>query len=118
MSGLFAGTPFERPVTCERCGKPRADCRCPRNEAGEICEPAQQAARVRREKRGGGRVVTIISGLNPSATDLPALLKQLKQKLATGGTISSGEIELQGDHREKIVAALQALGYPAKPSGG
>ncbi len=118
MSGLFAGTPFERPVTCERCGRPQAECRCPRDASGAHCPPSQQAARVRREKRGGGRVVTIIAGLNASATDLPALLKRFKQELGTGGSVSDGEIELQGDHREKIVMALKALGYPAKSAGG
>jgi translation initiation factor 1 len=63
-------------------------------------------------------MVTIISGLDARATDLPAMLKAFKAKLGAGGTISEGRIELQGDHRDKLVGILRELGYPAKPSGG
>jgi translation initiation factor 1 len=117
MPGLFDGTPLERPVTCERCGKPLADCRCPRNAAGEITLPSSQPARVRREKRAG-KVVTVIAGLDPAASDLPGLLKQFRTALGAGGTIKDGAIELQGDHREAIVERLCAMGYTAKTAGG
>lgn len=117
MSGLFAGTPWERPVTCERCGKPRAECACPHSADGALCPPQRQPARVRRERRGG-RTVTIVSGLDAVASDLPALLKLLKHECATGGTLASGALELQGDHREKIVARLREMGYPARAAGG
>lgn len=86
MSGLFAGTKWERPVTCERCGLARELCKCPRSATGKVLVPGQQQPRVRREKRGGGKVVTIITGLDSVATDLPDLLKQLKSKCAAGGT--------------------------------
>jgi len=46
------------------------------------------------------------------------LLKELRTTLGTGGTIAQNEIEVQGDHREKILANLIAKGYPAKGSGG
>ncbi len=117
MPGLFAGTPLERPVTCERCTLPLDACRCPRAADGRVLLPKDQPARVRREKRAG-KTVTVIAGLDPSATDLPAMLATLKKQLATGGTVSAGAIELQGDHRERILAHLLALGYPAKAAGG
>lgn len=117
MSGLFAGTPLERPVTCERCEKPLAQCTCPRGGDGRVLLPKDQPARVRREKRRG-KSVTVIAGLDPTATDLAALAKQLRSSLGAGGTVSDGEIELQGDHRDKVVERLKALGYPAKPAGG
>jgi translation initiation factor 1 len=126
MSGLFAGTPLERPVTCERCEKPLADCRCPRTASGGILLPKDQPARVRRERRGN-KTVTVVAGLDPAASDLPAMLKTLKARLGTGGTLSetrdqkgrtTTELELQGDHRDKLVDLLKSLGYPAKPSGG
>jgi translation initiation factor 1 len=117
MGGLFDGTPLERPVTCERCGSPRAACACPRNGAGEITLPASQAARVRREKRGG-KVVTVVTGLDPVATDLATLLKQLRVALGAGGTVKDGVLELQGDQRAALVERLRALGYPAEPAGG
>lgn len=118
MSGLFAGTPFERPVTCPQCEQPREECRCPRNAQGELCPPSQQSARVRREKRKGGKTVTVIADLDATASDLPALLKQFRQTLATGGSVVDGRIELQGDHRTRVLEMLIEQGYPAKPAGG
>jgi translation initiation factor 1 len=82
-----------------------------------VLPPSDQPARVRREKRAG-RIVTVIAGLDPAASDLPALLKRLKSALAAGGTVSGAEIEVQGDHRERVVEFLKSLGYPAKPAGG
>jgi translation initiation factor 1 len=117
MPGLFDGTPLERPVTCDRCEKPLAECACPRDRSGKVLLTKDQPARVRREKRSG-KTVTVIAGLDPRASDLPGLLRQFKTSLATGGTVAGGEIEVQGDHRDRVVALLKGLGYPAKPAGG
>ena len=121
--GLFDGTSLERPVTCERCEKPLADCRCPRDSQGQIKLPADQPLRVRRETGGrGGKTVTVILGLDPHATDIPALLKDLKNALGAGGTVketpAGPTLELQGDHRDRVLELLRARGYPAKPAGG
>ncbi|MEM7227862.1 MAG: translation initiation factor [Planctomycetota bacterium] len=117
MSRLFAGTEFDRPVTCEVCEKTLDDCACPRDADGKVCRPADQPARVRREKRRG-KFVTVVTGLDPDATDLTDLLKTLRKKLATGGTATDDGVELQGDHRDRIVAFLIEFGYPAKAAGG
>jgi translation initiation factor 1 len=120
MSGLFAGTPLERPPTCERCGKPHAQCACPRGRDGKVLDPRSQAVRVRREKRGG-KMVTVATGFaprSPRTDDLPAMVGELKKLLATGGKASDDGFELQGDHRDRIVAWLVERGYPAKPAGG
>lgn len=120
MSGLFAGTSLERPVTCERCHKSHAQCLCPRAVNGQLLDPKDQPVRVRREKRNG-KLVTIVSGLaqrSERTDDLPSLLATLKKKHATGGTLSKGVLELQGDHRDRLVEFFQSLGYPAKPAGG
>ena len=80
MSGLFAGTPLERPITCERCGKTHALCACPRGRDGKVLDPKTQNVRVRREQRRG-KMVTVIAGLAPRSektNDLPELLKSLK----------------------------------------
>jgi len=118
MSGLFDGTPLERPVTCEQCGKSRKQCECPRTATGQILNPRDQHPRVSRERRGGGKIITIISGLDPRATNLQQLLKELKAKFGAGGTLTEDRIELQGDHRDKLVDLLRTRGYQAKPSGG
>ncbi len=117
MAGLFDGTPLERPVTCERCTQPLADCACPRNAAGDITLPHDQQPRVRREKRRG-KWVTVVAGLDPAANDLPALAKDLRTRLGVGGTLKAGCIELQGDHRDSVVAELVTRGFAAKSAGG
>ncbi|HMO56983.1 MAG TPA: translation initiation factor [Roseiflexaceae bacterium] len=79
----------------------------------------QQTARIARDrKRRGGKTVTVISGLRHDPATLEALLKQLKQQCGAGGTLKDGEIEIQGDHRERIAAALSAMGYRVKHVGG
>ena len=118
MSGLFDGTPLERPVTCEVCDQPLAQCICPRGESGTILLPKDQPVRVGREKRRNGKAVTVITGLDPVASNLNAILTQLKSACAAGGTINESGIEIQGDHRERALAILRDLGYPAKLSGG
>lgn len=118
MPGLFDGTPLERPVTCEVCEQPLAQCACPRSESGAVLLPKDQPARVGREKRRKGKTVTVITGLNPVATNLHAILAQLKSACAAGGTINEVRVEIQGDHRERALAILRDLGYPAKLSGG
>jgi translation initiation factor 1 len=118
MSGLFDGTSLERPVTCEVCEKPMAQCACPRSEAGAVLPPKNQPARVGREKRRNDRIVTVITGLNPVASNLDAILAQLKSACAAGGTINEGRIEIQGDHRERAVLILGDLGYPTELSDG
>ncbi len=117
VGGLFAGTPLERPVTCERCEKPLDQCACPRDARGSLKPPSEQHARVQREKRRG-KWVTTVTGLDAAASDLPALLKKFKAKAAAGGTATPDGLELQGDHKDMVLAELKAMGYPAKGAGG
>ncbi len=118
MSGLFDGTPLERPVSCEECKRPVAQCACPRSASGIVLLPKDQPARVGREKRRKGKTVTVITGLDHVASNSDAILSQLKSACAAGGTINEGRIEIQGDHREQALSILQDLGYPAKLGGG
>ncbi|MEM1356076.1 MAG: translation initiation factor [Planctomycetota bacterium] len=117
MPGLFDGTPLERPVTCPACDKAMTDCDCPRDASGKPCPPVDQHARVRREKRRG-KWTTVVTGLDPAATDLKQLTKEVKAKCATGGTTTADGLEVQGDHRDTLVKLLKNKGYPAKPAGG
>lgn len=115
--GLFDGTPLQRPVTCAVCGQPMEQCACPRDAVGNVTLPRDQPARVQREKRRG-KWVTVVSGLDPAASDLPALLRQFKQRCSAGGGLRDDGFELQGDHRDLLVDELARMGYPAKPAGG
>ena len=68
--------------------------------------------RVIYQKKGrGNNPVTIINGLELSSDDIKLLAKELKQKLAVGGSIENGEIILQGDQVEKTINVLKSLGY-------
>jgi translation initiation factor 1 len=71
-------------------------------------------ATVATESRRYGKAVTVIGGLH-GRRDLQDLLKDLKQRLATGGAAKDGRIELQGDHRRRATAILAAHGIQVKP---
>ena len=75
--------------------------------------------RLRREVKGrGGGTVIVISGIPLSVSETKELAGVLKKKCGCGGTVKEGRIEIQGDHRDVIVAELIKLGVPAKKSGG
>ena len=75
--------------------------------------------KVSRETAGRrGKGVTVVSELPLNEDGLLALAAELKQKCGTGGTAKDGRIEIQGDHRDRIVTELERLGYKVKRSGG
>jgi translation initiation factor 1 len=75
--------------------------------------------RVGREVAGrGGKGVTVITGLPLASDALEALATKLKKGCGAGGAVSGDRIEIQGDHRDKLVTELHKLGYDAKRSGG
>ena len=65
-------------------------------------------------RQRAGKQVTLVAGFVGGSDDLAALGKTLKTKCGVGGTAKDGEITLQGDLRDKVVALLQAMGYNAK----
>jgi translation initiation factor 1 len=82
--------------------------------------PAGSArVRVGRETSGrSGKGVCVITGLPLSAQELEALATRLKKLCGAGGAVKDGKIEIQGDHRDRLVLELVKLGYEAKRSGG
>lgn len=75
--------------------------------------------RVGRETSGrSGKGVTVITGLPLPPAELEALATKLKKTCGAGGAVVGNVIELQGEHRDRLVAELQKLGYEAKRSGG
>ncbi|MFG0275366.1 MAG: stress response translation initiation inhibitor YciH, partial [Phycisphaerales bacterium] len=108
-------------VTCARGGTARRACACPGTGAGEVPRAGDLPGRVRREKRRG-KWVTVVAGLDPDASDLSGMLKELRRALGAGGSVTgaseSPTLELQGDHAEAVLAYLVERGYPAKRAGG
>ncbi len=83
-------------------------------------QPKQNVTvRVGRETKGRrGKGVTTISDLPLNENGLAELATKLKQRLGTGGTVKDKRIEIQGDHRDRIVAELEGMGYRVKRAGG
>jgi translation initiation factor 1 len=80
--------------------------------------PAQQKVTVRLDRKArGGKSVTVIEGLQMLQKEREELLKQLKARLGTGGTVKDTFLEIQGDHRDALMAALEKIGYRPKRSG-
>lgn len=80
--------------------------------------PARQDFRVWLEKNHrGGKTATVVRGYKGPASGLEELARQLKAKCGTGGSAKDGEIIIQGDHRDKIVALLAQMGHLAKKAG-
>jgi translation initiation factor 1 len=102
---------------CPNCRRAVRECVCPKGAPGAARAPS--AVRVGRETKGrAGKGVTVISGLPLSPPEIEALAGELKKRCGSGGTVRAGVIEIQGDHRDAIVAMLGKLGWPAKKSGG
>jgi translation initiation factor 1 len=81
--------------------------------------PNQARVRVGREVAGrGGKGVSVISGLPLDEAQLAVLATRLKKLCGAGGGVKEGVIEIQGEHRDRLVAELCRLGYPARRSGG
>ncbi len=81
--------------------------------------PQQQNLRIQATRKGkGGKTVTVITGFQTSEAILADLLKKLKSQCGTGGTLKAAELEIQGDHKQKLLDILTHLGYKAKISGG
>ncbi len=84
----------------------------------ETLAPQQQDLRIWLDRKGGGKVITVVKGFIGQHADLEALGKQLKGLCGSGGTVKDEEVQLQGDHRDKVIAWLLAKNYKAKKAGG
>jgi len=100
---------------CSGCAQPVDQCKCglPSSSKGD------GNVRVGRESKGRkGKGVTVITGLPLDAEALSDLAKELKTHCGAGGKVRDGIIEIQGEHRDRLVIALASRGYRAKKSGG
>jgi translation initiation factor 1 len=90
-----------------------------RSGARSSALPRDGVVRVRRELAGRrGKPVTTIHGLPLGEAALRELASELKRRLGTGGSAKNGVIEIQGDHRDAVLAELADRGYTAVRAGG
>jgi translation initiation factor 1 len=114
--GLVYSTEHGR--TCPGCRRAIAACAC-RADAADRPGPSDGIVRVSRETGGrGGKTVTVVRGVPLAPEALAALAKSLKAACGTGGTAKDGAIELQGDHRDAVVARLERAGWRVRRAGG
>ena len=89
---------------CPNCGLPKELCVC------ESIAKESEKIRVLEVKKRYGKVNTVVEGISKDV-DTRSVLKELKTKLACGGTVKDGVIELQGRHKDKVKAILVRLGF-------
>jgi translation initiation factor 1 len=101
---------------CPVCRRPVAQCAC--KKAGPA-PTGDGVVRLYFETKGrGGKGVTVVRGLGLADAELTALGKKLKAACGVGGTAKDGVVELQGDHRDRVMALLKAQGLDVKKAGG
>lgn len=95
-------------TVCDTCGLPKEICVC------EEIAREQQEIRITTTTRRYGKTVTIVKGLDPNDIDVKSLTVDLKSACACGGSYKDGNIELQGDHRDKVKEKLEEMGFHAE----
>jgi len=118
------GTTTEAPLVwsselgrvCPGCGKAATLCGCSKKGL----RPAGDGiVRVQRETKGrGGKTVTVVTGVPGGDEAVRTVAGELKRRCGSGGTLKEGNIEIQGDHRDLVVAELERRGYRVKKAGG
>jgi translation initiation factor 1 len=101
---------------CPNCRRAVRECVCPKGAPGAAGEVN---IRVGRETQGrAGRGVTTVTGVPLPLAEIEALATRLKKRCGSGGTVRDGVIEIQGEHRDTVLAELLKAGFTAKRSGG
>ena len=70
--------------------------------------------KVRIDRRKHKRLVTVVWGLSAESNDMPALLSKLKSACGSGGSLQGEQIELQGDHLDRVKNQLCEIGYKVR----
>lgn len=102
---------------CPACRHPLAECAC--RSPAKTGAKGDGIVRVGCETKGrGGKAVTVIRGLDLDSVALAALGKRLRTACGAGGAVKDGVLEVQGDHRSRVVDCLKADGWTVKLAGG
>lgn len=95
-----------------------AACRCAAESSPPKTDGIVRVSRETQGRKGKGKGVTVVRGLPLDMDALSKTARELKAACGSGGTVKDGAIEIQGDHRDRIVLFLQAAGLTVKRSGG
>jgi translation initiation factor 1 len=100
---------------CPTCGWPLDNCHCSSQFARDEAVPARVVAKLRLEKSGrGGKTVTVVYDLPRNQAFLKGLATELKRACGAGGAVVENSVEIQGDLRDRIRAALEKKGWLVK----
>ena len=93
---------------------------CKSDEPGTgVCRaPSDQKVRLHLDRKGGGKIVSIVKGLTEPPDVLNTIAKELKKGCGVGGSVKKGKILIQGNKRRTIQNILLKKGYDVKLSGG
>ena len=106
-NGLVYSTDHGR--MCPGCGRALDECVCTTEESILAGDGIVRISRQTKGRKGKG--VTVIAGLPLKSSELKQLARELKAQCGCGGTVQDATIEIQGDHRDKLVELLTAKGY-------
>jgi translation initiation factor 1 len=95
-------------MICTKCGLPKELCVC------ETLAKEAQKIKIFLVQKRFKKNMTIVKGIDTTKIDVKNLMKKLKSRLACGGTYKNNEIELQGDHRQRVKEILVKEGFPAE----
>jgi len=110
---VYSTDPSQAPI-CKACKESPCECK----KVTSI-DPATTELKIRLETKGrGGKAVSVIFEIPHNPDFVSKLAKKVKSHCGSGGTAKDGRIEIQGDHRTKIKAFLEGLGFKVKLAGG
>lgn len=101
---------------CPDCGAARPQCRCRAKTGAPAGDGVVRVGRETKGRKGAG--VTVVTGVPLDEAGLKELAGDLKKACGSGGTLKDGVIEIQGEHRDRLVALLEKRGYKVKRVGG
>ncbi len=112
--GLVFST--EQGSICPACKKTTSQCGCRQKSTVSLSDGIVRIGIETKGRKGKG--VTLVTGLAIDSDALRIIVRELKKKCGCGGSIKDGVVEIQGDHRDLLMAEFAAQGYKVKRVGG